>query len=67
MKTMKTKTFDAVAESRRLKEAVSRQTAGMTREQLLAFFNKDRAIAALETIRHADEETCLVREDSPKP
>ena len=65
MKTMKTKTFDAVAESRRWKEAVSRQTAGMTREQVLAFFNKDRAIAALETMRDADEETCVVREEPP--
>ena len=65
--TTKTKTFDAVAESRRWKEAVSRQTAGMTREQVLAFFNKERAIAALEMMRHADEETCRVREDPPKP
>ena len=65
MKTMKTKTFDAVAESRRWKEAVSRQTAGMTREQVLAFFNKDQAIAALETMRDADEETCVVREEPP--
>ena len=65
MKTMKTKTFDAVAESRRWKEAVSRQTAGMTREQVLAFFNKDRAIAALEAMRDADEETCVVREEPP--
>ena len=65
MKTITTKTFDAVAESRRWKEAVSRQTAGMTREQVLAFFNKDRAIAALETMRDADEETCVVREEPP--
>ena len=66
MKTITTKTFDAVAESRRWKEAVSRQTAGMTREQVLAFFNKDRAIAALDASRHTDEERCLVREEPPK-
>ena len=65
MKTTKTKTFDAVAESRRLKEAVSQQTEGMTREQVLAFFNKDRVIAALGTICHADEPTCILREEPP--
>ena len=66
MKTMKTKTFDAVAESRRWKEAVSHETEGMTREQVLAFFNKDRVIAALGTIRHADDSACIVREESPE-
>jgi hypothetical protein len=35
------KSFDAVAESRKWKEAVARETAGMTREQLLAFFDRD--------------------------
>lgn len=65
MKTMKTKTFDAVAESRRWKESVSSHTAGMTREQVLAFFNKDRVIAALGTIRPADEPSCIMREEPP--
>ena len=53
MKTMKTKTFETVAESRRWKEAVSRQTAGMT----------PRTSAG--TIRHADEPACILREDPP--
>ena len=66
MKTTKPKTFDAVAESRRWKAAVSQQTAGMTREQVLAFFNKDRVIAALGTIRHADEPACILREEPPE-
>ena len=66
MKTMKTKTFDAVTESRRWKEAVSHQTAGMTHEQVIAFFNKDRVIAALGTISHADEPTCILREEPPE-
>ncbi len=66
MKTMKTKTFDAVAESRRWKEAVAQQTAGMTREQVLAFFNRDRVIAALGTIRQADEPPCVLREEPPE-
>jgi hypothetical protein len=35
------KSFDAVAESRKWKEAVARETAGMTREQVLAFFDRD--------------------------
>ena len=63
MKMMKTKTFDAVAESRRWKEAVSHETEGMTREEVLAFFNKDRVIAALGAIRHADEPACIGREE----
>ena len=66
MKTTKTKTFDAVAESRRWKEAVSHQTAGMTREQVLAFFNKDRVFAALGTIGHQVEPTCILREEPPE-
>lgn len=66
MKTMKTKTFDAVAESRRWKEAVSDQTSGMTREQVLAFFNKDRVIAALGMSRPADESACILREEPPE-
>lgn len=47
MKTTKTKTFDTVLESRRWKEAVPRQTQAMNREQVLAFFNRDKALAAL--------------------
>ena len=34
----KTKTFDAVAESRKWKEAAARETEGMTREEVLAYF-----------------------------
>ena len=36
-----TKTFDAVAESRKWKEAVARETEGMTREQVLAYFDRE--------------------------
>jgi hypothetical protein len=35
------KSFDAVAESRKWKEAVARETAGMTRAQVLAFFDSN--------------------------
>ena len=66
MKTTKTKTFDAVTESRRWKAAVSRQTADMTREEVLAFFNKERVLAALGEMRAGNEQTCIVREDLPK-
>ena len=67
MKTMKTKTFDAVAESRRWKEAVSRQTEGMTREQVLTFFNKERSLAALGKMRPAEDSAYVLREEPPKP
>jgi hypothetical protein len=36
-----TKSFDAVIESRKWKEAVARETTGMTREQVLAYFDRD--------------------------
>ena len=36
-----TKTFDAVAESRKWKEAVARETEGMTREQVVAYFDRE--------------------------
>ena len=38
---MTTKTFDAVAESRKWKEAVARETEGMTREQVVAYFDRE--------------------------
>jgi hypothetical protein len=36
----KIKTFDAVAESRKWKESVGRATEGMTREEVLAYFDR---------------------------
>jgi len=54
-----TKTFDAVAESRKWKEAVARETEGMTREQVVVFFDRDavhrRFQSALE--RSGQQET----------
>jgi len=47
----KKKTFDAVAESRRWKETVARKTSGMSPTQLLAFFNRDKALARTQTLR----------------
>jgi hypothetical protein len=37
----KTKTFDAVAESCKWKEAVARKTEGMTRQEVLAYFDPE--------------------------
>mgnify|MGYP000397904944 CR=1 FL=1 len=37
---VRTKTFDAVAESRKWKEAVAEATQGMTVEQTLAYFDR---------------------------
>jgi hypothetical protein len=62
MNPMKTKKFDAVAESRRWKAAVARETEGMSREQVLAFFDKDRVLAAMRAHREADEPVGSVRE-----
>jgi hypothetical protein len=45
------KTFDAVAESRRWKETVARKTGGMTTGQLLAFFNRDKAVSRMQAWR----------------
>ena len=64
MKT-KMKTFDAVAESRRWKESVARQTAGMSRTEVLEFFNGARTAASHPHDTAA--ETCVVREEPPKP
>ena len=36
----KTKKFDAVAESRKWKEAVAKETEGMTFEETLAYFDR---------------------------
>lgn len=50
---MKTKTFDAVTESRRWKAAVAEKTQAMSRAEVLAFFDKDKALAALAHMRQA--------------
>jgi hypothetical protein len=59
----KSKSFNAVAESRKWKESVVRETEGMTREEVLAYFDRDavrrRFQEALEHSRQQDA--------SPKP
>jgi hypothetical protein len=55
----KTKEFDAVAESRRWKEAVAKETEGMTPEERIAYFNRTavrrRFEAALRQAEQADK------------
>ena len=65
------KTFDAVAESRKWKEAVARETAGMSIAERMAYFRRHSSVAASRS--HAGEpafpaaETCTVREEPPGP
>ncbi len=55
----KAKKFDAVAESRKWKEAVAKETEGMTREEMLAYFDpaavRRRFEAALGRAERAEE------------
>ena len=44
MRPPKTKTFDALAESRKWRQRVSRKMAGMTPAQELAYFNRRRGV-----------------------
>jgi hypothetical protein len=63
MKT-KTKTFDTVRESRRWKESVAQRTAGMSRAEVLEFFNSARTTS--DQPDRTTEETCVLREEPPK-
>ena len=65
MKTTKTKNFDAVLESRRWKESVARKTEGMSRAELLEFFNSARTASVRQ--QETPEGTLILREDLPKP
>ena len=53
----RTKTFDTVAESRKWKEAVAKETEGMTPEQTIAYFDRaavhQRFDAALRRVEQA--------------
>ena len=61
--------FDAVAESRKWKEAVARETAGMSIAERMAYFRRHSSVAAIRS--RAGEsafpvvETCIVREEPP--
>ncbi len=62
MKAIQTRRFDAVSESRRWKEAVAHQTKGLPRDEVLAFFKKDRALTALRQMRESAAESSKVQE-----
>jgi hypothetical protein len=53
--------FDAVAESRKWREATSRLLSTMSREERLAYLNEARTRYLVER-----EESCIVREEPPK-
>jgi len=65
MKTTRKKNFDAVLESRRWKESVARKTEGMSRAELLEFFNSAHTASARQ--HGTAEETLILREEPPKP
>ena len=54
--------FDAVAESRKWRETTSRLLAAMSREDRLAYLSEARARYLAER-----EQSCVVREEPPKP
>ena len=57
-----TRNFDAMQMSRRLREETSRKLAALTREQQIALLNSQLCPAP-----RTEAETCVVREDPPKP
>ena len=65
MKAIKTKGFDAVAESRRWKEAVARQTEGLEPDDVLAFFDKRALLTVLQNMRKSAPQSATVREEPP--
>jgi hypothetical protein len=58
--------FHAVAESRKWKEAVARETAGMTVGQRMAYFRRHSSVAAIRQRVADSAESCVVREETPE-
>lgn len=57
------KSFDAVGESRRWKQAVAAETAGLGVVERMAWFRAKSSVAAIR--ERACEETSLLREEPP--
>jgi hypothetical protein len=57
----KTKKFDAVAASRNWKQAVGQKTATMSRTAVLAFFDRDQALATMQSWRKKTSRALAVR------
>jgi len=57
--------FDAVAESRKWKEAVARETAGMSIEERMAYFRRHSSVKAIRQRASAAEsaKSCVVRKN----
>jgi len=60
--------FDAVAESRKWKEAVARETAGMSIAERMAYFRRHSLVEAIRRQASPAEsaESCVVREEAPE-
>ena len=59
--------FDAVAESRKWREATSRQLFAMSRDERMAYLSAARTRYLSGTKEHAGkEESCMVREEPPE-
>ncbi|MDZ4286659.1 MAG: hypothetical protein U0984_01800 [Prosthecobacter sp.] len=62
--------FDAVAESRKWKEAVARETEGMTAAERTAYFRSHSSVAAIRESakqKNPPEKSFVLREEPPKP
>jgi hypothetical protein len=59
--------FDAVAESRKWKEAVARETAGMSIAERIAYFRRRSSVEAIRQQAAVVDsaESCVVREEPP--
>ena len=59
--------FDAVAESRKWREATSRQLFAMSREERMTYLSAARTRYLSGTKEHiSQEESCIVREEPPE-
>ncbi len=58
--------FDAVAESRRWKEAVSAETAGMTIRERMAWFRQQSSVPAIREQAEPTASEPVLREEAPK-
>ena len=68
MATPTPKKFDAMEMSRRLREETGRKLAGLTRGQRLALLNSHlRPAPATSSADPGSMQSCMVREEPPKP
>jgi hypothetical protein len=59
--------FDAVAESRKWREATSRKLSAMSREERLAYLNTARERYLARTgVAVVENDSCIAREEPPK-